>query len=123
MKDRIREIRKHSGLNQDDFAKRIGLSKPGLQSIEYGKNGPSEGTIRAICSEFHINRAWLETGIGPMFLELESDIELIDEWLDNCTEFQRSVLLAIIKTPGGWDKLAEILQNLQEILGSKKPDV
>lgn len=123
MKDRIKQVQQASGKNQDLFAESVGISRSALAKILSGENNPRENTIREICRVYHINRAWLETGIGPMILEPESDIELIDEWLDNCTEFQRSVLLAIIKTPGGWDKLAEILQNLQEILGSKKPDV
>ena len=63
---RIKQIRKDSGLTQGEFGSRIGISLSGVSSLEIGKNTPSEQTIRAICSEFNVNRDWLVYGIGSM---------------------------------------------------------
>ena len=63
---RIKQIRKDSGLTQGEFGSRIGISLSGVSSLEIGKNTPSEQTIRAICSEFNVNRDWLVDGIGAM---------------------------------------------------------
>lgn len=63
---RIKQIRKDSGLTQGEFGSRIGISLSGVSALEIGKNTPSEQTIRAICSEFNINRDWLVDGVGQM---------------------------------------------------------
>lgn len=66
MNNRIREVRKQAGLSMQAFGEKIGVSSPSISKIESGINNPSEQTIRAICSEFHINRDWLVDGVGPM---------------------------------------------------------
>lgn len=66
MHDRIKQLRKESGLTQAEFGARIGITFSSVSLIEKGKNNPSEQTIRAICSEFNINRDWLVDGIGDM---------------------------------------------------------
>lgn len=74
---RIKQLRKESGLTQAEFGSRIGISLSGVSSLEIGKNTPSEQTIRAICSEFSINRDWLVDGIGEMHVQKPLLPELI----------------------------------------------
>ena len=64
MKDRIRDIRHNADLSMRAFGERIGISSAAVAKIETGVNAPSEQTIRAICSEFSINREWLVDGVG-----------------------------------------------------------
>ena len=64
--ERIKNLRKDSGLPQAEFGARIGITFSSVSLLEKGTNNPSEQTIRAICSEFHINRDWLVDGIGDM---------------------------------------------------------
>ncbi len=66
MNNRIREVRKHAGLSMQAFGEKLGVSSPSVSKIEAGINNPSEQTIRAICSEFNVNRDWLVDGIGAM---------------------------------------------------------
>lgn len=66
MNNRIREVRQSAGLSMKAFGDRIGISSASVSKIETGINNPSEQTIRAICSEFHISRLWLEQGMGEM---------------------------------------------------------
>lgn len=66
MNNRIREVRQHEHLSMKSFGDRIGISSASVSKIETGINNPSEQTIRAICSEFHVSRLWLEQGIGEM---------------------------------------------------------
>lgn len=66
LNNRIREVRQHEHLSMKSFGDRIGISSPSVSRIESGENNPSEQTIRAICSEFHISRLWLEQGLGDM---------------------------------------------------------
>jgi len=65
--DRIRLIRKEIGLNQNDFAGRIGLTQTSMSMIELGKTALTEKNIKLICATFAINENWLRNGTGQMF--------------------------------------------------------
>lgn len=41
MKNRIEEIRKERGIRQDEFAKRMGVSRQTISSLETGRYNPS----------------------------------------------------------------------------------
>lgn len=75
--ERIKELRKHKGLTQGQFAEQIGIAGASLSTIESGKNGASNSTIRAICTIYNVNEDWLRTGEGDMFVELDPDEELM----------------------------------------------
>lgn len=66
MKARIRQIRKDSGLTQENFGKRIGVKANTITNYELGLRTPTEAVILSICREFKINENWLKTGIGEM---------------------------------------------------------
>lgn len=66
MKERITQVRKGAKLNQDEFAKRIGLTKNYISLMETGGRVPSDRTIGDICREFNVNEFWLRTGEGEM---------------------------------------------------------
>lgn len=64
--ERIREVRKESGLNQVDFAEKVGLTMSSVSQMERGVLNPSRQTMDFICEKFNVNRVWLETGEGEM---------------------------------------------------------
>jgi transcriptional regulator with XRE-family HTH domain len=101
MNNRIKQIRKINNLTQWDFAERIGISRVGLQKLENGDNSPREQTIRVICSEFNVNRIWLETGAGAM--EAEKAPFLADEVRSilrgSYTDEQIAMVVSILKMP------------------------
>lgn len=76
MKDRIKQIRTNSGLNQSDFGKKISISRSAVWKIENGENAPSEQTINIICREFNVNENWLRTGTGDMYKLIPNKLEL-----------------------------------------------
>jgi len=65
--ERIRFIRKTLGLNQGEFAHRIGLTQTSLSMIELEKSVLTEKNIKLICATFAVNENWLRTGSGEMF--------------------------------------------------------
>ena len=75
--ERIRAIRKDKGLTMQAFGGSIGMSKASISGIESGKNGPSEQTIRLICSVYKVDYFWLKEGKGSMYLD-DTD-NLVDE--------------------------------------------
>lgn len=64
MNNRIKLIRKRADLSQDEFGKKIGITKSSVSLLESGKNNPSDQTIKLLCSEFGVNEDWLRTGAG-----------------------------------------------------------
>ena len=75
--ERIRAIRKDKGLTMQAFGESIGMSKASISGIESGKNGPSEQSIRLICSVYKVDYFWLKEGKGSMYLD-DTD-NLVDE--------------------------------------------
>lgn len=66
MNERIKAIRKNAGLNQTEFAERIGASRDKVASYELGRVVPADTVLKLISKEFGISYAWLKTGEGPM---------------------------------------------------------
>lgn len=64
---RIKNLRKELGLNQTEFAQKIGITQTSLSQIEGEKNGISYDVYKAIVSEFGVDPIWLMDGIGTMF--------------------------------------------------------
>ncbi|MDB8552871.1 helix-turn-helix domain-containing protein [Turicibacter sanguinis] len=65
--DRVKQIRKEAKLNQENFAKRINLSRSNLSNIEIERVTLTDRVINDICSEFNINKEWLLTSEGEMY--------------------------------------------------------
>ncbi len=67
MYHRLKELRRALGMNQNDFAKRLGLSQSTLAMIEVGKRNFNEKHLKLVCSAFKVSEKWLRTGEGEMF--------------------------------------------------------
>jgi transcriptional regulator with XRE-family HTH domain len=76
MNTRIAFVRKNSGLNQQDFAEKIGLTKNYVSLMETGSRNPSDRTISDICREFGVDRIWLETGAGEPFRPVDRNEQI-----------------------------------------------
>ena len=77
MKTRIAELRKSLELTQDEFAKRLNLSRNYIWMIENGERIPPERTISAICREFGVREEWLRTGELPVRQAMSRQAEII----------------------------------------------
>lgn len=64
LKDRIKKIRKHFKLTQEDFAKKLGTVQNTITGYETGRRNPSGSAAALICKEFGVNEVWLRTGEG-----------------------------------------------------------
>ena len=68
MQNRIKELRKTLGLSQDEFGRRLGLTRGAITNLEYGKTEAKPLFIDLICRTYAVNRDWLVDGIGAMFV-------------------------------------------------------
>lgn len=72
MRERIKAVRTHKDINltQAEFSVALGLAPTSAASWEKKVNPqtPTESMRMLICQKFGVNRHWLETGEGDMFL-------------------------------------------------------
>lgn len=73
-KSRLKEVRSQARLSQEEFAKRVGVSRGHIANVEAGAD-LSDPLIKKICREFAILEPWLKTGEGPMRKPIEELIK------------------------------------------------
>ena len=72
--ERVRLLRKELGLNQDQFAEKIGLKQAAIGLYENNQRGVADRIILLICEKYSVREEWLRDGIEPMFVESDSTI-------------------------------------------------
>lgn len=79
MNERIKQLRKALNLKQSDFATALSISQGHLSDIENNRKKVSDRVL-SICSlKFGVNKEWLRTGKGNMymFLSMSEDDEFV----------------------------------------------
>ena len=105
-------------MNQSEFAKEIAVSTTTVCQLEVGKYNISRSTKHILCSRFHVNPDWLETGEGEMYTEVDTAEEIVPEIIEVLNS-NKSLLFAIkqaskIFTVEDWKKLNEFIESLGE---------
>lgn len=125
MNERIKVIRESEGMTLTKFSSVIGISPSGLKKLESGENNPSEQTIRAICSEFQINRVWLEKGEGEMRVQISREKELsnlISNLMKDQPDFRHRLITVLLRsTPEEWAMIEKKAQELVEEMKKADP--
>lgn len=90
--ERIREVRKRSGLTLEKFGEKVGMRKNSLSAVENGINGVTDRLIMMTVKEFGVDEHWLRTGEGEMFppkSEYDKLAELTTKMLRNKDDRER----------------------------------
>ena len=124
-KDRIRAIRKHYDLTQQDFADRIGVKRNTIATYETGRNQPIDAVVSLICREFNVNEEWLKTGKGEMIKALDREQEIADMVSTLFKEESESFKFRFIKAlcnmnDAGWEVLESFID---EVTNKKDRDM
>lgn len=127
MQNRIKELRKSLGLNQTEFAKRLGIAPNTISSYEGGAIVPSNSVVLNIVREFGCSETWLRTGEGEMFRPLSREAELGrllgDLLADRPESFRSSLITTLLRfDPEGpeWAVLERIYEDLAKELETEK---
>ena len=95
MNDRVSQLRKHLGLTQKAFGKRIGLTDAMVSMIESGRKTLQNRTVSLICYTFGANEDWLRYGKGNMLVsraDAEDERQLLAMFGKLSDEMKRVVL-------------------------------
>lgn len=78
---RMYELRKTMNLSQEEFGKKIGISKSGISNIENASRNVTVKHVKLVCNENwdgkYVNEEWLRTGEGSMFIEMDREDEIM----------------------------------------------
>ncbi len=68
MDERLKEIRKALNLTQEEFGKKLGVSRGVIVNMELHRAEIKPLFIEHLCSIFNVNEDWLYSGTGDMFI-------------------------------------------------------
>lgn len=109
--NRIRELRKNLGLNQTDFAEKIGITQTWLSMLESGQRQVVDKNITLISSIFGASEHWLKSGEGEMFSNSPYEDEFLEIY-SNLSKGTQKHLLAIALELQKAEKEIETQNNL-----------
>lgn len=114
--ERIRAVRKDQKMTQSEFAKEIAVSTTTVCQLEIGKYNISRTTKHVLCTRFHINPVWLDTGEGEMY-SAEDTAEGIVPELVEILNGNASLLYAVrqatkVFSVEDWKKINTFLESL-----------
>ena len=117
--ERIKQIRLAAGLTQQQFAERIGLSRNFIAVIETSGRKPSDRTVSDICREFGVSLAWLEEGVGDMYVQRSANEELalmVTSLMGEADEsFRKRFISAMMELPPEfWSEFEKFLKIITE---------
>lgn len=124
MNSRVKAVRLALGLSQDEFGKKLGLTRGAITNIELNKVDVKPNFADLLCSIFNVNGLWLRTGEGEMFLELSRADEIaayVGRVLKDESAFYQQKLLLFLSRLSP-EMLAELEKVADEILANDKKE-
>ena len=76
LNERLKHLRQTLNLSQKDFAKNVFISTSYYTLLETGKRNIKDSFLDSICTIYHVNKDWLVTGQGEMFINEKPNMEL-----------------------------------------------
>ena len=129
---RIKNLRKHLSMNQNEFGSKIGLSQRAVSWMEKEGNTVIPQNIKIICDTFNVSEDWLLNGEGEMFRpadepdvldRLQQELKLTSQEMEIIRTFvelspeQRRMGIEFVQT--FTSKLSDVASALQEKKSTK----
>ncbi len=89
---RIKELRKHLKMNQQEFADSLSKTRVTIAYWESGKINITESVAMLISEKYNVNYDWLMNGNGDMFKPKEETIATIKKEHPDITELEIEIL-------------------------------
>lgn len=122
MYERIKQLRKQLKLTQEEFAKKINISRANLGSLEIGRTNITDRVIADICRAFNVSENWLRNGLGEMFIDdPESELGyLIGDLAADGNEFKKKFIKFMLKqSDENWSLIEEMVEEFNDYLNKK----
>lgn len=116
---RLKSLRIDRGLNQQEFAAKIGVTDSAVSRWELGTREIPAIAIQSICREFGVREEWLREGTGEMYATLSREEEmgrLVRRLLSGSpASFQSALVMTLLRfDPDGpeWQIVEKIYNDL-----------
>lgn len=122
--ERIAFLIKDLGIKRSAFAERLHVSGAFITGLCSGIRNPSDRTISDICREFGVSLAWLQDGVGEMYVQRSANEELgllvADIMSDADDSFRKRFISLLMALPSEkWAVIEDFVTDLQKNLPSK----
>ena len=105
MINQLKEIRKNTGLTQQEFAKELDVALSTVASVENGTREISKSVMKVLIEKYKVSANWLLTGEGEMFTTSENTEVATKEQITNIPIIKNKI-----------EKSQEIVLNNKEII-------
>lgn len=117
--ERIAYLIKDLGCTKSDFAEKLCVTPSFISAVCSGKKQPSERTILDICRIFNVSAAWLQDGVGEMYVKRSMNEELsilMNDLLSNSDEsFRKRFVATLLELPPeSWSVIENFAKLLQK---------
>lgn len=115
---RVKLLRTHLNLTQQDFSSLVGLTSTQLSRIENGESAPQKGTLKQIIDRTGVNSEWLLEGKGELKV-----LAVINKTQDESNPYRDYAIQRLEKEAETWQqKYNELFQMFRSVLerGSAK---
>lgn len=105
MINQLKEIRKNTGLTQQEFAKELDVALSTVASVENGTREISKSVMKVLIDKYKVSANWLLTGEGEMFATPENTEVATKEQITNIPIIKNKI-----------EKSQEIILSNQQII-------
>lgn len=123
--ERVKIVRKESGLTLEKFGEKFGMSKSSISDIENGRRSLTNQTVLSICREFNVLEPWLRDGEGEMHVNTSRKGEIVSIVTDimNDESDARQKLISVLTrmTPEETELLLKVAVKLAEEVKNAGP--
>lgn len=118
IESRIKDVRKHFGLNQTDFGESLGVNRNAIKNYELAVVKPTQIFLDHLCMKYGVDPTWLETGEGEMFHAPSVDEELaafVAEVISDDNDFKKRVFYAMSRMDdAAWDAFERFWNDMRD---------
>lgn len=128
MNTRIKELRLSLEMTQEEFGKKIGVTRSAVSYLESGRSKLTEKMLFLICVTFDVSKEWLKHGTGDMFITHTIGEELASYCAklvkENDMEKEKYALIALKLIVDEWELIKNNVQKISDLLAwvSSKPE-
>lgn len=128
LNERIKELRLKLNMTQEEFGKKIGVTRSAISYLESGRSKLTEKMLFLICITFDVRKEWLKNGTGSMFITLTVGEELAGYMgrllVEEDPEKEKYALIVLKLLVDEWELIKSNMQKINELLvwASSKPE-
>ena len=128
MNERIKELRLELNMTQEEFGKKIGVTRSAISYLESGRSKLTEKMLFLICITFNVSKEWLKSGTGSMFITLTMGEELAAYMgrlmAEEDPEKKKYALIILKLLVDEWELIKSNMQKINELLvwASARPE-